>query len=131
MAPHSILVIDDSPDSLAIYQELLSIDGYRVHAVATVNKARQALRQHRPTVVVIDDDPEGIHAVILAAQLEQDALSQSERIPTFIAIRGDISWGDDLQLSHIEHVLTKPLDFARFDQLLHASVASWLLHSST
>lgn len=80
MNSHSILVIDDSPDSRDMYRELLSLDGYCVYAVATVDAARKVFREHRPPVVVIDDDPEGIHAVVIAAQLEQEAVALSEGI---------------------------------------------------
>ncbi len=124
MNSHSILVIDDSPDSRDMYRELLSLDGYCVYAVATVDAARKVFREHRPPVVVIDDDPEGIHAVVIAAQLEQEAVALSEGMPTFIAIRGDFFAGEQAPLSRIEHVLRKPLDFMRLDRILHESVAS-------
>ncbi len=130
MAPHSILAIDDSPDNLDIYRDLFSIDGYRVHTASTFMSARQAFKQHRPPVVLIDNDPEGIHASVIAAQLEQDAAALSERAPVFIAVRGDMLRGEEAQLARMKHVLTKPVDFAELDRILHDSVESWLLRST-
>jgi two-component system sensor histidine kinase/response regulator len=56
LAPESgdVLVVDDFPDSLALYDALLSEDGHRVRTAQTGAKALQMVDEREPDVVLLD-----------------------------------------------------------------------------
>ncbi len=58
-----ILVVDDEPDIRSLVQEILEDEGYRVQVAEHAEAARQALRQGRPDLILLDiwmPDTDGI-----------------------------------------------------------------------
>ncbi|MCC5858757.1 MAG: sigma-54-dependent Fis family transcriptional regulator [Ectothiorhodospiraceae bacterium] len=58
-----ILVVDDEPDIRSLVQEILEDEGYRVQAAEHAEATRQALRQGRPDLILLDiwmPDTDGI-----------------------------------------------------------------------
>ncbi len=49
-----VLVVEDNPQDIALYERYLEGSGFQVIAVQTVKEARQALKQFRPMAVVLD-----------------------------------------------------------------------------
>jgi len=49
-----ILVVDDEPDIGSLLQEILEDEGYRVQVAQSGQAARQAMRAHRPDLVLLD-----------------------------------------------------------------------------
>jgi two-component system, sensor histidine kinase and response regulator len=49
-----VLVVDDFPDSLALYEALLSEDGHRVRTALSGNKALALIDEREPEVVLLD-----------------------------------------------------------------------------
>ena len=53
-SPASILVVDDEPDLRTLYELTLLREGYRVDTAASVQEAREHLREQRFDVVLTD-----------------------------------------------------------------------------
>ena len=49
-----VLVVDDDPDSRALLELALSIQGYEVSSAANGKAALDSARQHRPDVILLD-----------------------------------------------------------------------------
>jgi two-component system nitrogen regulation response regulator NtrX len=54
MASAQILVVDDEPDIRSTVKEILEDEGYRVSVAENAAAAREARRQQRPDVVLLD-----------------------------------------------------------------------------
>jgi DNA-binding NtrC family response regulator len=54
MSTSHILVVDDEPDIRTLVKEILEDEGYRVATAENGAKARQALRERRPDLVLLD-----------------------------------------------------------------------------
>ena len=53
-APHTVLVVEDDPNTREFLIHNLGADGYRVHAVENVNEASRALEARQPDVALIE-----------------------------------------------------------------------------
>ena len=63
MAAGHVLVVDDEPDIRTLVKEILEDEGFRVSVAENAAAAREARRQQRPDVVLLDiwmPDTDGI-----------------------------------------------------------------------
>lgn len=127
MHPYSILIFNDHPDGSQTYQDILQLDGYRVHIAASYEAAIRVILGHQPEVVLIDGDPEGIHPVILGARISEETERRGLRTPTLVAVRGYLEAAEAQAFTKFSKVLATPLDFAMLDAVLRQSVSDWLL----
>lgn len=68
----TVLIIEDSPEEMLVYEKFLKGSGFQLVPAATVRQARQALRQFRPQVIVLDILLRGEDAWSLLAELKAD-----------------------------------------------------------
>ena len=104
---HTILLVDDERDLVALWREYLAARGHDAHVAPTVRAAAAALLALRPTIVIVDFQlPDGTANDVLAALPAPK--------PHVIVCSGR---GDDLPtqlLARVDQVLGKPF---RLDQL--------------
>jgi signal transduction histidine kinase/CheY-like chemotaxis protein len=72
-----ILVIEDSPEDLLVYEQFLEGSGFRPVPVPTIYQARQALRQLRPRAIILDILLRGQDAWTLLSELKGDEATRS------------------------------------------------------
>lgn len=125
-APKHILVIDDDPSILQLFDELLGEEGYRV---SLDNVAREtvaihhAVRDHQPDLVILDfvlGDEGGGWQVLEALEMDQ----RTRDIPVIIctgAVRQVTEMGPQLEERGVKVVL-KPFDI---DELLSVVEEIW------
>ncbi|MCG8429220.1 MAG: sigma-54 dependent transcriptional regulator [Chromatiales bacterium] len=73
MSTSHILVVDDEPDICTLVKDILEDEGYRVATAESGAKARQALRERRPDLVLLDiwmPDVDGISLLKEWGELE-------------------------------------------------------------
>lgn len=117
VAPLRILVVDDHRDSANSLGMLLKFLGADVHVCNDGPAALQALKTHRPAVVLLDIGMPGMDGYQVAQLARQQPECQNV---TFIALTG---WGQekDRQLSSeagFDHHLVKPVDLDALQKLL-------------
>jgi CheY-like chemotaxis protein len=118
MAPPTIVVIDDDPTFLALMEDLLQEDGYRVEALIGDGSTHERICAEQPAVVILDlwlGQPDA--GWTLLSMLELDPATRD--IPVIIA-SGDSKMlearADELAAKGIR-TLTKPFGL---DELLTA-----------
>ena len=77
MARERILVVDDEEDILELLQYNLARDGYAVTCVATGEAALEAVRQHRPDLLVLDLMLPGIDGLEICRRIMEHPHRQS------------------------------------------------------
>ena len=117
LAGRRVLVVDDNRDAAESLEMLLRLMGAEVHTAADGQSALEALRRHRPSVVVLDiglPDMDG-YEVARRARLEPGGGETA-----LIALTG---WGEEedqrrSREAGIDHHLVKPVDFTALEELL-------------
>ena len=94
------------------------MQGYTVFTAMNADEAVERYEKFQPSLVIIDDDPAGVSAVSIAAQLKRLAVARHRRPPATIALRGDYVGREEPILVEFGHVLKKPLDFDWLDELV-------------
>jgi len=82
-----VLVIEDSPEELLVYEKYLKSSGFEVVPAATIRQARHALAHIRPVAIVLDILLRGEDAWRLLAELKTSAATR--RIPVFVVTSVD------------------------------------------
>jgi PAS domain S-box-containing protein len=117
LMPHRILVVDDNQDSADSLGMLLKLLGAEVYTVHDGPAALEALKTHRPDVVLLDIGMPGMDGYELAREARR---RPEGRDVTLIALTG---WGQDEDRRRsrdagIDHHLVKPVDVGTLEQLL-------------
>jgi signal transduction histidine kinase/DNA-binding response OmpR family regulator len=68
-----ILVIEDAPESVMLYEKYLKGSGYQVIAASTLQRAREALQAFRPRVIILD--------IVLWGEQTWSFLAQTKQSP--------------------------------------------------
>jgi signal transduction histidine kinase/CheY-like chemotaxis protein len=82
-----VLVVEDSPEELLVYEKYLKSSGFEVVPAATIRQARHALAHIRPVAIVLDILLRGEDAWRLLAELKTSAATR--RIPVFVVTSVD------------------------------------------
>jgi DNA-binding NtrC family response regulator len=72
MSATHILVVDDEPDIRGLVQEILEDEGYRVSGAESGTAARQALRERRPDLILLDIWMPDLDGISLLKEWAQD-----------------------------------------------------------
>ena len=112
-----ILIVDDNRDAADSLAMLLSLDGHDVHVSYTGRAALEAVREWRPSIVVLDLGLPDLNGFEVARRLRSDESLGPVRL---IALTG---WGqaDDRRRTleaGFDHHLTKPVDPDQLNRLL-------------
>ncbi len=111
-----VVIVDDDPEVLQSFADLLRHEGLEVHTAANAAEAVTTVRQTSPHCVLLD---------ILLPDLDGRELAQQLRKEhgcalVLIAVTGGGAQVDSLDASMkaIDHVLRKPVDIAALRKLL-------------
>jgi two-component system, sensor histidine kinase and response regulator len=104
-----VLVVDDFPDAIALYEAVLADDGHRVRTAATGDEALRKVEEHEPELVLLDVSMPGLDGVEVLRRLRARRgggpavimLTAARREPH--AIEAGLKEGADAYL-------TKPID---------------------
>jgi DNA-binding response OmpR family regulator len=115
-----ILIVDDNRDAADSLAMLLGLDGHDVHVSYTGHAALDAVRELRPSTVVLDLGLPDLNGFEVARRLRSDESVGRVRL---IALTG---WGqaDDRRRTHeagFDHHLTKPVDPDQLHRLLQGT----------
>lgn len=120
----SILVVDDDPQIIRMFEEFLgSDDRFELHTATTGYEAGMATREFRPDVILLDYMLPDINGNIVCERIKSDSELMDTRI---IIISGDIRQEDidGLLESGAESFLPKPLEMSQLIERLlgHAHI---------
>lgn len=110
-AAKPVLLIEDTPSLLMLYEAVLKRAGHAVHGAATAKEGLEALEHLRPDVVVLDlmlPDRDGLDLI--------EELLAREDAPTVVVITayGSISKAVSAMRAGAHEFLVKPFDETRF-----------------
>ncbi len=113
MSAEPILVVDDNPDNLMLTQILLDMAGYDVHTAVDAEQAREALKQSRPSLILMDIQLPGMDGLDLTRPLRQTPEFRDVPIValTAYAMKGD---EENARRAGCDGYITKPIDTRTF-----------------
>ncbi len=115
----SILVVDDEPDLRTLYELTLLREGHRVETAASVQEARQHLREQRFDVVLTDMRlPDGFGMELLVDLRDQQ---RRERCVVMTAYGSAENAVEALRAGAFDY-LTKPVDLKQFRAVVASAV---------
>ncbi|GAA4418408.1 sigma-54 dependent transcriptional regulator [Acidovorax lacteus] len=115
----SILVIDDEPDLRTLYELTLLREGYRVETAASVQEAREQLRERRFDAVITDMRlPDGFGLEVLQDLREQQ---RKERCVVMTAYGSAENAVEALRAGAFDY-LTKPVDLKQFRSVVASAI---------
>ena len=77
-----VLVVEDNPEEMLVYEKFLKGSGFQVVRALTTRQARQALAQMRPAAIVLDILLRGEDAWTLLAEIKRDPATRD--IPVLV-----------------------------------------------
>ena len=111
-----ILVIDDHPATVEFIADALTDDGYSVRTAPDAARARVAIAERQPDLVLADLHLPGKPGDLLARDLHNDGLAD---VPVII-MTADARWVSAQPMDGIAFCLAKPFNL---DDLLHCVAA--------
>ncbi|MCW5891296.1 MAG: response regulator [bacterium] len=112
---HSVLVVDDDPTFANGLAELMRAEGYEPRTAADGVEALDALRTHRPCLVVIDLNMPRLNGTGLHSRMVSDARLRS--IPV-VVMTGDDRPASELPSLIGAPILRKPRDLGRLTSMV-------------
>ena len=109
MAGERILIVDDNATNLKLVAYLMRANGYDVDTALDAEAALEALRTHRPDVILMDIQLPGIDGLELTRRLKADPTTREIVIiaVTAYAMKGD---QDKALAAGCDDYITKPID---------------------
>jgi CheY-like chemotaxis protein len=83
----AVLVIEDSPEELLVYEKYLKGSGFQIVPAATIRQARHALEHVKPVAIVLDILLRGEDTWKLLAELKTNA--STRRVPVIVVTSVD------------------------------------------
>jgi DNA-binding NtrC family response regulator len=113
-------VVDADTGVLLLLGEVLERDGWSVRAFRNVRTARRALREHLPSLLIVDEDlPDG-RGSELALEVRRDPAAR--RLPLLFCSAG--GGARRAALSRLGPVVAKPIDIDQLTDLVHRAARS-------
>ncbi|OIN93028.1 MAG: sigma-54-dependent Fis family transcriptional regulator [Comamonadaceae bacterium CG1_02_60_18] len=120
-SPIRILVVDDEPDLLTLYELTLLREGYAVDAAANLQQARAQLAQHRYDVLITDMRlPDGVGMSIIH---DIKSSARTELCIVITAYGSTQNAVEALKAGAFDY-LTKPVDLKQFRSVVASAVRS-------
>lgn len=104
----SILIIDDTPQSIEVLAEILQIDSYRIHFAMDWKKAREIIQTELPHLILLDIMMPDVDGYTICRELKENPATAA--IPViFVTALGEIADEEKGLLCGAVDYLTKPL----------------------
>lgn len=104
----SILIIDDTPQSIEVLAEILQIDNYRIHFAMDWKKAREIIQTELPHLILLDIMMPDVDGYTICRELKENPATAA--IPViFVTALGEIADEEKGLLCGAVDYLTKPL----------------------
>jgi two-component system response regulator PilR (NtrC family) len=117
--PAHILVVDDEPDLLTLYELALLREGHRVETAASLMEARESLRQRRFDLLITDMRlPDGLGLSLLHELGQQHRSEKTVVITAHGSAEGAV---EALKAGAFDY-LSKPLDLKQFRTVVAAAL---------
>lgn len=109
MAGERILIVDDNATNLKLVAYLMKANGYTVDTALDAESAIEAIRHHRPDVILMDIQLPGIDGLELTRRLKADPATRDIVI---IAVTAYAMKGDQTKAlaAGCDDYITKPID---------------------
>jgi signal transduction histidine kinase/ActR/RegA family two-component response regulator len=117
--PRRILVVDDNEDAARSLADLLELYAHQVEVVHDGASALEAVRVHRPEVVLLDIGLPGIDGYEVARRLRRQTDAASLLLVALSGYGQEEDQRRALEAGFDDH-LTKPVEFEALDRLLAA-----------
>ena len=123
MAGERILIVDDNATNLKLVAYLMRANGYDVETALDAESALEALRVHRPEVILMDIQLPGIDGLELTRRLKADPATRDIVIiaVTAYAMKGD---QDKALAAGCDDYITKPIDTRTLPETIARHLAS-------
>ena len=108
-----ILVVDDEPGSVLLFESMLKKRGYQVIAASDGDEAIQKARKEKPDLIVLDIMMPKVDGTEVAMTLREDELTKN--IPIFF-ITALIAHADKIEIADTSNspVFAKPVNLNEF-----------------
>lgn len=109
MAGERILIVDDNATNLKLVAYLMKASGYTVDTALDAESAIEAIRHHRPDVILMDIQLPGIDGLELTRRLKADPATRDIVI---VAVTAYAMKGDQAKAlaAGCDDYITKPID---------------------
>jgi two-component system cell cycle response regulator DivK len=109
----TVLVVEDNDLNLKLFQDLLTVHGYRVLAARDGSDGVELARRHRPDLILMDIQLPGISGLVAAKMIrEDDALKATPIVAvTAFALKGDEK---KIRESGCDDCIPKPISAPNF-----------------
>jgi len=123
MAGERILIVDDNATNLKLVAYLMRANGYEVDTALAAEPAVEALKAHRPDVILMDIQLPGIDGLELTRRLKADPATHDIVIiaVTAYAMKGD---QDKALAAGCDDYITKPIDTRTLPETIARHLAS-------
>lgn len=111
-----VLIVEDAPEQRESLREILTLQGFRAHTVATAQDAVPVIERLRPRAAIIDLGLPGMTGAELIRWL-RGAFGPG---PTIIVATGSVDTHahDDARRAGADHILLKPLNLLQLRSAL-------------
>lgn len=83
---NSILIVDDSEDTLEVFQSTLEEEGFTVMAAKNAEEAISLLKEHHFTVMLLDINMPGMSGLQLLEEMERNGLAKDTPVMLVSAV---------------------------------------------
>lgn len=118
----TVLVIDDSSVSVALFTALLELGGFVVHSADSAEAARPLLESLRPDVIVLDVDLPGLDGISFTRELKGDP--RTSGFPIMVVTAGGCDREADARAAGADGFATKPISARNFENEVRLLVRS-------
>lgn len=116
--PRRILLVEDTPELREDLTLELSDAGYEVFGAGDARTALQLLDSSRPDLIICDIQLPDTDGLTLIAMMRM-ACREVEHLPILVmSAFSDSAMRADAAMLHIEHFITKPVDYAALQRLI-------------
>ncbi len=92
---YSIILIDDDPDSLALFQELLRSEGFRVYGRSSPEEGLRLMKQIYFDLLICDLRMPKLDGIQVITELRKlKPVNEDSSLPIILLTAADTDWGD-------------------------------------
>lgn len=113
--PKTVMIVEDNELNMKLFNDLLRANGYATMPMRNGHEALDALKEHRPDLIIMDIQLPEISGLEVTKRIKQDADETLRAIPV-IAVTAFAMKGDEERIRQggCEGYLSKPISVASF-----------------